>query len=91
MLLWHISYGKSITTLSKETPRGAACSVAAKVGNCDLENTVRFLLLEMFSKSPPFSDLRSRRRPIRGTGQSESQRCEQDRNQLMKFIHTSHL
>lgn len=72
MRLWHISYGKSITTLSKETPHGVSCSVAAKVGNCDLENTVCFLLLEMFSKSPPFSGFKGR-----GGGQSEGQASQE--------------
>lgn len=73
MALWRASYGKSITTLSKGTPPPLrfSSSVAAKVGNRDPENTVRFLLLEMFSESPLFSDLRvtekanQRDRPVR--------------------------
>lgn len=71
MALRRVSYGKSITTLSEGTPLRFSYSVAAKVGNCDPENTVGFLLLEMFSKSPLFSDLRvtgkanQRDRPVR--------------------------
>lgn len=58
----------NLLPLCQKKPPGVSCSVAAKVGNCDLENTVRFLLLEMFSKSPPFSGFKGR-----GEGQSEGQ------------------
>lgn len=62
----------NLLPLCQEKPLEVSHSVAAgKVGNCDPETTVRFLLLKCFQNLLPFLDLRviedanQRDRPVR--------------------------
>lgn len=67
MLLWHISYGKSITTLSKETP-GAFRQCGSKSGKLWPRKYCPLSLIRNVFKITSFSGFKGR-----GEGQSEGQ------------------
>lgn len=84
--IWWLSHYHVV----RENHQFSSSTSLSTLKNCT-ETTDPSLLLQQISESSPPHIQGSLRQPISRTDQSGSQWHEQDRSQLMKFIHTSHL